>query len=139
MVNNLRYHGHDVTIVWDPDGTKYGLGAGYSLFIDGERKVSTDKLGRFTYDPNTNEVDAERRRHGHLPGRRPGRDFPTAVDTPIEDDRVVSYLKTAGIDLTEDAAEPGDGRDPELVVHPAGHPARPRGASSTRRASAPAR
>ena len=21
MVNNLRYHGHDLTIVWDPDGT----------------------------------------------------------------------------------------------------------------------
>ena len=33
-----------------------------------------------------------------------GADFPSAVDTPIEDDRVVSYLKTAGIDLTEDAA-----------------------------------
>src|SRR5690606_37231755 len=29
MVNNLRYHGTDVTIVWDPDGTHYGLGEGY--------------------------------------------------------------------------------------------------------------
>ncbi len=32
-----------------------------------------------------------------------GDDFPAAVNTPIEDERVVSYLKTAGIDLTEDA------------------------------------
>ena len=56
MVNNLRYHGHDVTIVWDPDGTKYGLGAGYCLFVDGESKVSTDQIGRFIYDPDTNQV-----------------------------------------------------------------------------------
>ncbi|WDZ82747.1 Ig-like domain-containing protein [Micromonospora cathayae] len=102
MVNNLRYHGQDVTIVWDPDGSRYGLGAGYSLFINGAKKVTTDKLGKLTYDPNTNQVQAG-------PGltvtftAATGADLPSAVDTPITDDRVVGYLKTAGIDLTEDA------------------------------------
>ncbi|GIJ27374.1 carbohydrate-binding protein [Micromonospora qiuiae] len=102
MVNNLRYHGQDVTIVWDPDGSRYGLGAGYSLFLNGERKVSTDQLGRLTYDPNTNQVQAEEGLTVTYTATT-GADFPSAVDTPISDDRVVSYLRTAGIDLTEDA------------------------------------
>ncbi|WP_201749588.1 PxKF domain-containing protein [Micromonospora sicca] len=102
MANNLRYHGHDVTIVWDPDGSKYGLGAGYSLFLDGEKKVSTNALGKLTYDPNTNEVQAEDGVAVTFTATSKTT-FPSAVDTPIKDARVVSYLKTAGIDLTEDA------------------------------------
>ncbi|WP_433532247.1 discoidin domain-containing protein [Micromonospora sp. CA-263727] len=102
MANNLRYHGQDVTIVWDPDGSKYGLGAGYSLFLNGEKKVSTDQLGKLTYDPNTNQVQAEEGLTVTFTAAT-GSSFPSAVDTRISDDRVVNYLKTAGIDLTEDA------------------------------------
>lgn len=102
MVNNLRYHGQDVTVVWDPDGTEYGLGAGYSLFLNGEKKVSTDRLGKLTYDPATNEVVAEDGVTVTFTAST-GVEFPTAVETAIQDDRVVEYLKTAGIDLTEDA------------------------------------
>ncbi|SIM61670.1 Ig-like domain (group 4) [Micromonospora cremea] len=102
MANNLRYHGQDVTIVWDPDGSKYGLGAGYSLFLNGEKKVSTDKLGKLTYDPRTNQVQAEAGLTVTFTATT-GANVPSAVDTPIEDTRVVEYLKTAGIDLTEDA------------------------------------
>ncbi|GAB1822992.1 discoidin domain-containing protein [Herbidospora sp. RD11066] len=105
MVNNLKYHGQDVTLVWDPDGTAYGLGTGYSLFLNGEKKFTTDKLGHVTYDPAANTVTP-------APGAgltvtfqaNAGANFPTSVNTPIEDERVVSYLKTAGIDLTEDSA-----------------------------------
>ncbi|MEU4678559.1 Ig-like domain-containing protein [Micromonospora sp. NPDC023737] len=102
MVNNLRYHGQDVTIVWDPDGSQYGLGVGYSLFLNGEKKVSTDRLGRVTYDPNTNQVQAEEGLTVTFTADGASQ-FPSAVNTPISDDRVVAYLKTAGIDLTEDA------------------------------------
>jgi len=102
MVNNVRYHGHDLTIVWDPDGSAYGLGAGYSLFVDGAKKVSTDKLGKLTYDPNTNQVEAEDGVTVTFKAAA-GAAFPAAVDTPISDDRVVEYLKTAGIDLTQQA------------------------------------
>ncbi|MFI6781623.1 discoidin domain-containing protein [Micromonospora sp. NPDC050276] len=110
MVNNLRYHGQDVTVVWDPDGSKYGLGAGYSLFINGVKKVSTDKLGKLTYDPNTNQVQAAAGVTVTSTATT-GADLPSAVDTPISDDRVVSYLKTAGIDLTEDAPNLARGAD----------------------------
>ena len=102
MVNNLKYHGQDVTIVWDPDGGNYGLGAGYSLFLNGQKKVTTDQLGKFTFDPKTNQVQAEQGLNVTFTAST-GSDFPAAVDTPIQDTRVVDYLKTAGIDLTEDA------------------------------------
>ncbi|HZL04947.1 MAG TPA: hypothetical protein VFE45_05955, partial [Coriobacteriia bacterium] len=108
MVNNLRYHGNDVTIVWDPDGSVYDLGAGYSLFIDGAKKASADGLGRFVYDPNTNQVVESDAGLTVTVGAE-GTDFPAAVDTQIEDARVVSYLKTAGIDLTEGAANLAEG------------------------------
>lgn len=111
MANNLRYHGHDVTIVWDPDGSRYGLGAGYTLFLDGEKKVSTDKLGKLTYDPNTNNVQTEDGLTVTFTATA-GTTFPSAVDTAIKDDRVVGYLKTAGIDLTEDAPNLATGATP---------------------------
>ncbi len=102
MVNNLRYHGKDVTIVWDEDGSHYGLGAGYSLFVDGEKKATADALGRFVYDPNTNEVvESDEGLTVAVAGE--GAELPAAVDTAIEDERVASYLRTAGIDLAEDA------------------------------------
>ncbi|WP_278235718.1 discoidin domain-containing protein [Isoptericola sp. AK164] len=105
MVNNLRYHGHDLTIVWDPDGSHYGLGEGYSLFVDGERKAAADGLGRFVYDPAAHEVvESDDGLTVAVDGTE-GADLPAAVDTPIEDERVVSYLKTAGIDATEDAPD----------------------------------
>lgn len=103
MVNNLRYHGKDVTIVWDKDGSAYGLGAGYSLFIDGERKASSDKLGAFTYDPAANEIVSSDDGLDVTVASAQGADVPTAVGTAIDDARVVDYLKTAGIDLQEDA------------------------------------
>lgn len=103
MVNNLRYHGQDLTIVWDEDGSHYGLGEGYSLFIDGERKAAADELGRFVYDPATNEIAESDDGLNVEVVSDEGADLPTAAGTPIEDARVVEYLKTAGIDLEEDA------------------------------------
>ena len=103
MVNNLRYHGNDVTIVWDPDGSVYGLGAGYSLFLNGVKKATADGLGRFVYDPNTNTVLESDDGLG-VTVAATGASFPTAKNTAIEDERVVAYLRTAGLDLDVSAA-----------------------------------
>ncbi|MFD4635874.1 discoidin domain-containing protein [Lentzea sp. NPDC058436] len=34
-VENVPYHGHNLTVLWDRDGTKYGKGAGLRVWIDG--------------------------------------------------------------------------------------------------------
>jgi len=109
MVNNLRYHGKDLTIVWDEDGSHYGLGAGYSLFIDGDRKASADELGRMVYDPVANEITESDEGIGATVVAGEGAAVPTAVGTPIEDARVAAYLKTAGIDLGEEAVNLASG------------------------------
>ncbi len=36
-LDGLRYRGHDVTIVWDRDGTHYGRGPGLTAWVDGHR------------------------------------------------------------------------------------------------------
>lgn len=35
-VENLSYHGRNLTVLWDRDGTAYGQGAGLSVWVDGE-------------------------------------------------------------------------------------------------------
>ncbi|MGO1267470.1 MAG: hypothetical protein ACTMIY_12645, partial [Microbacterium gubbeenense] len=101
MVNNLRYHGSDLTIVWDADGSHYDLGQGYSLFIDGERVAAADELGSFVYDPTTNEIVESDEGLAVEAVAAGSSDFATAVETDIDDARVVDYLRTAGIDLEE--------------------------------------
>lgn len=35
-LENMPYHGHNVTVLWDRDGTKYNQGAGMRVYVDGE-------------------------------------------------------------------------------------------------------
>jgi hypothetical protein len=36
-LQKLAYHGHDVSVIYDSDGSRYHIGRGLSLFVDGER------------------------------------------------------------------------------------------------------
>lgn len=63
-VNNLNYHGKNVTIVWDKDGSHYGGPAGYSVYIgdqgkDSELAFTVDKLSHVVYDPATGKVEVK--------------------------------------------------------------------------------
>ena len=41
----VRLHGHDVDVIWDRDGSKYGLGAGLRVRIDNRDLASRETLG----------------------------------------------------------------------------------------------
>ncbi len=59
MLDRLRYHGKDLSIVWDqPDGqVRYaGYPEGFSLYIDGKLAFTRDHLGHVLYDPATGAV-----------------------------------------------------------------------------------
>lgn len=43
-LDNIPYHGHILTIVWDKTGNKYGKGKGLQLFADGRKIASSKKL-----------------------------------------------------------------------------------------------
>lgn len=44
-LDNLRYHGHNLTIVWDEDGTRYRAGKGLTLYIDGRVAARRATIG----------------------------------------------------------------------------------------------
>lgn len=48
-LENVSYHGHLVTILYDRNGTHYGKGAGLSAYVDGQMALSPSALGRKTF------------------------------------------------------------------------------------------
>ncbi len=51
-LDRVKYHGREVTLLWDKTGEKYNRGKGLRLFIDGKLKAKTDQLERLTYELN---------------------------------------------------------------------------------------
>lgn len=47
-LDGVRYHGHDVTIIWDRTGERYGRGAGLAVWVDGREAARRADLGRVT-------------------------------------------------------------------------------------------
>jgi len=45
-LDNVRYHGHNLTILWDRDGSRYHAGRGLRVYIDGRLAGQRDDLGR---------------------------------------------------------------------------------------------
>ncbi|MBM2615809.1 discoidin domain-containing protein [Actinoplanes sp. LDG1-06] len=44
-VENVPYHGRNLTILWDRDGSVYGKGAGLRVWVDGVQRLSRATLG----------------------------------------------------------------------------------------------
>ena len=55
-INNLSYHGQDLSIVWNNDGT-YNAPKGYTLYVDGNAVFTSDKLAHLIYDPASGTVE----------------------------------------------------------------------------------
>ena len=47
-VDHVLYHGRMLAIVWDADGSHYGLGAGLRILIDGKTVAHSATIGRLT-------------------------------------------------------------------------------------------
>jgi hypothetical protein len=47
-LENVLYHGHRLTIVWDKDGSRYGLGPGLVVFQDDDEIASSPTLAHLT-------------------------------------------------------------------------------------------
>jgi F5/8 type C domain len=45
-LQNLAYHGHDIGIFYDAEGSRYGAGRGLSVFVDGKRLFGPGPLQR---------------------------------------------------------------------------------------------
>jgi len=47
-LDNVLYHGKNVTIIWDKDGTKYKKGKGLTVFVNGKKVTHSDTLKKVT-------------------------------------------------------------------------------------------
>jgi len=47
-LDGLRYHGRDLSIIWDRDGKRYGRGAGLTVLVAGRIIAHSDRLERVT-------------------------------------------------------------------------------------------
>ncbi|TWT97678.1 Beta-L-arabinobiosidase precursor [Botrimarina colliarenosi] len=55
-LDGVPYHGRTLTVIWDRNGTRYGLGAGLSVMADGKVLASAPGLTRLTASlPKTQE------------------------------------------------------------------------------------
>ncbi len=47
-LDGVPYHGHELTIIWDRDGKRYGRGAGLTVLVDGKTVAQSKRLERVT-------------------------------------------------------------------------------------------
>ena len=58
-LDNISYHGHTLTIVWDKDGQRYHLGGGLQIMVDGKSMARRDDLGLLTWSPDGADITAD--------------------------------------------------------------------------------
>ena len=108
MVNNARYHGHDLTVVWDKpnDGkTWYNeCPEGYSLYIDGALAFTLKDLAHVVYDSATKEISFP---DGavEIVTNNGGAAIPTAMNTAITEEKVRNMLEKSGVHGMTNLAE----------------------------------
>ena len=108
MVNNVRYHGHDLTVVWDkPDDGKTWYNEcpeGYSLYIDGTLAFTLKDLAHVVYDSATKEISFP---DGavEVVTNNGGAAIPTAINTAITEEKVLNMLEKSGVHGMTNLAE----------------------------------
>ena len=111
-VNNLNYHGRDLTIVWDrPDGDRHyhGVPEGFSAYLDGRRIFTVSRLAHVSWNSESGKVSILDG-GGHV-WYRDDRRLPDATDIDLEDnDRIADMFQKAGVDLSSRAENRAEGK-----------------------------
>lgn len=91
-IEDIPYHGHNLSVRWDRNGSRYAQGAGLQVFVDGNRVASQAGLDKLTVNvgpaqlaPETREVNL---------ASNPFSDF----DRPLFDYPVASASHTSDFD-----------------------------------------
>ncbi len=111
-LNNLRYRNADLSVVWDDPSdavTRYsGVPQGYSIYLNGSRVATVDRLTRFVYNPANGSVT--------FPSGSGTVTFSTAFaglqaprDVNQNSPRVTDIFAKAGVDLTSDTTNLAQG------------------------------
>ncbi len=125
-VNNLSYHGKDVSIVWDKDGSHYGGPAGYSLYVGGKLAFTSDKLAHLVYDPATGTVEDVAKSGAKITGAT-GSELPAANQIAFTaDQRVTDLFAKSGANVdsaSKNLTDVAKGADAKATYEAKGYPA----------------
>lgn len=112
-INNLSYHGADLTLVWNRPGDHphyAGVPQGYSVYINGARAFTIDRLAHVQWNSQTGAVsvldnaEANVQFHRAAPLRK-------ATEVALRDNaRVVDMFQKAGVDLVHQAVNLAEGK-----------------------------
>jgi hypothetical protein len=47
-LDRVKYHEHELTVIWDKDGSRYRRGAGLTVFVDGKPITRAEGLDPVT-------------------------------------------------------------------------------------------
>ncbi len=59
-LENVLYHGHEVTVLWDRTGARYQQGTGLSVFVDGKQNVAQADLRAVTVSVGAANIQSNR-------------------------------------------------------------------------------
>ena len=106
MVNNLKYHGKDVSIVWqDPANAEKAYPeaeTGFSLYVDHKLVMNSDKLAHIVYDPDKNQFTSEDEDVTFSVNKSVS--LAAAEDVILKEDRVVNMMEKSGLVQDGDGA-----------------------------------
>ncbi len=113
-INNLSYHGQDLTVVWDApgDGDRYypdDVPEGYSAYLDGQRAFTVDQLAHVIWNSNSGKVQVVDKDAGVL--FEAGQQLPRAAKISLSgNEGIVDMFQKAGVDLTSSRPNLAEGK-----------------------------
>ena len=113
-VNNVSYHGSNLTIVWQkPGGTRFYPAApmGYSLYVDGHRAFTVDSLAHVTWDSHDGHATISGGSDGSAAAASFTDRVPVLAASQVSlsgNARLTDSFQKAGVDLNPDQASAPD-------------------------------
>lgn len=97
--NNIKYHGNDMTVIWDSSGSNYGVPAGYSVYLNGIRMFTVSKLVHLIWNSVTGSITYPDGGGATTSYNVANTSFPAANQVALSG-RIITYLQKAGVSIT---------------------------------------
>ena len=99
IVNNMRYHGSDMSIIWNGDNYYNGIPQGYSVYLNGTRMFTIESLKHLVWNASTGEVTFPEGDTVSVSYNVSNPSFLTADAVNYSNNRVADMFKKVGLNI----------------------------------------